>query len=112
MSKPKNPGYIPGDHWVNCQRCGFNFRASQTLSEWTGIIVCKECWEPRHPQDFVRGRNEDTSAQGNVNPEPEDTFSSQQACSYIGAVAGSAVTGCARAGLAFGNNSTIPSGTF
>jgi len=23
--------------------------------EWTGLWVCKACWEPRHPQDSVKG---------------------------------------------------------
>jgi len=27
--------------------------------EWTGLWVCKRgCWEPRHPQDFVEGKED------------------------------------------------------
>lgn len=52
----RNPGYIPGDHWVTCDRCGFHIRASDAMETWDGLIVCPEDWEPRHPQDFVRTR--------------------------------------------------------
>ena len=29
--------------------------------EWTGFIVCKDCFETRHPQDFVRAVKDDPS---------------------------------------------------
>ncbi len=48
--------YRPGDFLRDCDRCGFTLYASETRKEWTGLIVCEACWEPRHPQDFVRGR--------------------------------------------------------
>lgn len=66
MNHPRNPGYKPGDHWNVCQRCGFDMKQSESKKEWTGLIVCKDCWEPRHPQDFVRGRPENTTAKGLV----------------------------------------------
>ena len=42
-----------------CDRCGFDYRLSQLRKEWTGLMVCdgpgtSQCWERRHPQDFVR----------------------------------------------------------
>jgi len=46
---------------------------SNTAREWTGVIVCKSCWEPRHPQDFVKGREED-QAVTDPRPEPADIF--------------------------------------
>jgi len=27
--------------------------ASKLRAEWTGVMVCSECWEPRHPQDMI-----------------------------------------------------------
>jgi hypothetical protein len=69
-----SPGYKPGDHWAVCDRCGFDFRSSKLRKEWTGAIVCSNCWEPRHPQDFIRAVKDDQSPKGLVNPEPEDTF--------------------------------------
>ena len=50
-----------GDWNAICDRCGFKFKASQLKEEWTGLQVCKECWEPRHPLDFERGIPDDPS---------------------------------------------------
>lgn len=72
--KTRSPGYEPGNHWVECERCAFVYRQAQMRTEWTGLHVCKACWEPRHPQDFVRGRGDDPSAKGIVNPESAETF--------------------------------------
>lgn len=48
-----------GDWLAICDRCGFEHFASQLKQEWTGLRVCHECWEPRHPQEFVTGREDD-----------------------------------------------------
>ena len=37
---------------------------------WNGLMVDARCWEPRHPQEFVRGRPE-THIEW-VSPEPTD----------------------------------------
>jgi len=51
--------YIPGDYYVICDRCGFKRRVSTTRREWNGLLVCyPECWEARHPQDFVRAKRD------------------------------------------------------
>lgn len=93
--------YIPGDHWVQCQRSGKIIRASEARREWTGLIVCKEYWEPRHPQDFVRARPDRQLAKGLINPETPDRYlDGSGACSITGvsAVAGFATAGCSIAG--------------
>ena len=41
-----------------CDVCKFKFKASQLRLRWDGLMVCKEDWEPRHPADFFRGRND------------------------------------------------------
>jgi hypothetical protein len=48
--------YRPGDYWVICDECGRTFRKSKTRKRWDGMIVCFNDWEPRHPQEFIRGR--------------------------------------------------------
>jgi hypothetical protein len=67
------PGYVPGDHWRICDVCGFQYRASQTFKRWDGLITCSEDWEPRHPQDFVRGRKDRQNAP-DPRSEQVDTF--------------------------------------
>lgn len=74
MSKSRNPGYIPNSHWVICDRCGFAYRASEIKKTWDGLAVCAADWEPRHPQDLVRGRADRITPSGPVRPETEDTF--------------------------------------
>lgn len=59
-----------GSYNVICDRCGFKLDAGQTRMEWQGLRVCKSCWEPRHPQDFVRGR---VDKQRVPNPRPDPT---------------------------------------
>jgi hypothetical protein len=56
---PPRNGYRSGDWLYTCQRCGFTYYASQVRQEWTGLRVCASCWDPRHPQEFVRGVRDD-----------------------------------------------------
>lgn len=44
-----------GDWNAACYRCGAKFKASMLRKNWQGYYTCDSCWEPRHPQDFVRG---------------------------------------------------------
>lgn len=67
----RNPGYVPGQNWVECMRCGLDYRHSDIKREWTGLVVCKTCWEPRHPQDFVRARTDRIAAPGPNNTASE-----------------------------------------
>lgn len=122
----RNPGYEPNNHWNLCDVCGCAIRAKETRKTWDGLVVCPDDWDYRHPQDFVRGRKDDTSPVGLIRPDdgagrdiplgigalpafaPED-------CDDI-AVAGFAVAGCAIAGKDYepGDLPTgdIPQGTF
>jgi len=40
-----------------CDRCGSKFKFSDLKLEWDGLYVCTAngCWEPRQPQDYVKG---------------------------------------------------------
>ena len=107
MSKPYK--FTSGDHWATCQRCGRVFRASQLRHEWTGLWVCADDYEPRHPQDFVRAK-QDSIAVYPALPELTDTFIYR--CSTRSATAGEAVAGCAIVGFKESDDNEIPSGTF
>lgn len=50
-----NDYYASGDWNAVCYECGRKFKASQLKRHWQGYYVCAKHWEPRHPQDFVRG---------------------------------------------------------
>lgn len=75
-----SPRFIPGDNWVVCDRCGFDYRRSAVSREWTGLMVCKDCWDPKPiwpatPVDHQSVENarpvqpENFLAPGDVNPE-------------------------------------------
>jgi len=61
------------DFNVICDRCGFKVKAYNTRTEWNGLRVCLDDWEPRHPQDFVRGVNDDQIVD-NPRPESDNVF--------------------------------------
>jgi hypothetical protein len=65
--------YRPGDYRVICDRCGRKRYASETRKEWNGLLVCREHFEARHPQDFVRGRADDQTV-SDPRPRPDDRF--------------------------------------
>ena len=102
-------GYKPGDHWVTCDVCGFNYRQSMMRKRWDNLIVCPYDFELRHPQDFVRAVKDDISAKGLVRVEPADSFIG--VCTNRSAVAGVAIAGCAIVGTT-NNNNAIPTATF
>jgi hypothetical protein len=62
-----------GEAKACCDRCGFDFRLSQLKKEWTGKKVCRDCFETRHPQDFVRAVR-DRQIVRDPRPEPADVF--------------------------------------
>lgn len=70
---PLRNGYRAGDWLYQCQRCGFTKYASEIQEEWAGLRVCSTCWEPRHPQEFVRGRPDDQTVPY-ANPPGEPHF--------------------------------------
>lgn len=75
--------YQHGSWNVVCDRCGAEYKAHQLSKEWTGLMVCRGpgtrgCWEPRHPQDFAKGRKDNQSPPW-VRPEPPDQFVQQYA---------------------------------
>lgn len=72
--KTRNPGFDPGNHWVQCDRCSAAIRAKDAMITWDNLVVCPDDWEIRHPQDFVRGRLDDIQAKEPRRPESPDVF--------------------------------------
>lgn len=65
--------YKKGDWNVICDRCGYERKASECRPTWEGYFVCEDtCWEPRQPQDFVRGVPDKQSV---PIPRPERAWS-------------------------------------
>ena len=53
--------YLSGEFNLTCDRCSKKIKAHQAKHEWTGFIVCGDCYETRHEQDFVRARQDKIS---------------------------------------------------
>ena len=54
-------GFEHGKHKATCDNCGWDFKSDQLARMWSGTMRCRgpgtnNCWEIRHPQDFVKGR--------------------------------------------------------
>ena len=67
--------WLSSGNWnALCDSCGRKFKASSLRQRWDGLMVCKEDYEVRHPQDFLRVQEEKISVPW-ARPYPEeDTF--------------------------------------
>lgn len=54
-------------------RTGFKIRAKVSRKEWTNLIVHKDRWEYRQPQDFVKGVIDDQTVP-DARPRQTDVF--------------------------------------
>ena len=50
--------YKAGSWWVHCPVCQFKYRGEVMKRRWDGQWVCPPDWEPRHPQELIRGVKE------------------------------------------------------
>lgn len=61
--------YVHGTWNAICDTCGQKFKAKDLRMTWDGFFVCEDCWEPRHPQDFVKSKYD---RQGVTIARPDD----------------------------------------
>lgn len=100
-------GYTPGDWLADCYVCGQTFLASEMKKHWQGYYVCERDWEPRHPQDFVRGVPDKPSPPW-VQPPPEDVFVGFCTINGMSAIPGFAIPGCSIPGRTHLDPEAIP----
>lgn len=101
-----------GDWNAICDVCGFKYKASQMYKRWDGLMVCKEDWETRHPQDLIKIPKDIQSTPWS-RPEPADVFivvnyadgstsgNTTAICTYEGSlgIADQGTADCARADI-------------
>ena len=87
-----------------CDVCGFNFKNTQLQRRWDGLMVCKDDWEVRHPQELIRPIA-DLQSPPWTRPNVAEVFvpvtnSATQGCSVLGvySMAGVGTAGCMLAG--------------
>lgn len=66
-------GKWPGTWASICDVCGFRFPSDKLKDRWDGLKVCHNDWESRHPQDFIRIREEKIAPDW-VRPVAPDNF--------------------------------------
>lgn len=44
--------FKPNDWNAICDQCGAKYKASEILLQWDGARVCRQCIDPRHPQEL------------------------------------------------------------
>ena len=103
-----NPGYVSGSHWAVCDSCSFVFRAEELRETWDGRWVDDDCFEVRHPQDFLRIKPEQVSVDQPLRADITTNLASGATFGTTAAVAGVAEAGRAIAGTDDG----IPTATF
>ena len=92
--RTKNQNSLDIGGWsAICDVCGFKYKNSDLRKRWDNLMVCKDDWEIRHPQDFVRGVPDNQ----NVPYSRTDTTPLGSSCGPSN-VAGQAVAGCAITG--------------
>lgn len=83
-----------GDFNAACDMCGKKFKASMLRKNWMGLMVCERDYEPRQPQDFVRGVA-DIQTPPWTRPQPDPVFTAYCTPNGRTAIADYAVADCA-----------------
>ena len=65
--------YKAGEWNITCDVCSKKIKMSEAKLRWDGFLVCKDDYEMRHPQDFVRARQDKISVSFS-RPIPTLTF--------------------------------------
>lgn len=50
--------YVSGEFNLVCDVCSKKIKAHEAKQRWDGFIVCTDDYEVRHPQDFVRAKQD------------------------------------------------------
>lgn len=90
--------YIPGQHLFQCMRCDSSYHSNQKMIEWTGLIVCRNCYDPKHPQEGIIYIPREAPPPSKLSPYTESTAA---VCTLEGT---SALCGLATAGCSIPNN--------
>lgn len=69
----ENLYYKKNDANAICDVCGQKFKLSQLRKRWDGLWVCKQDFEYRHPQEYIKARHEQFTLPV-IKPRPPDVF--------------------------------------
>lgn len=58
--------------WGICDRCGWKYRLRQLRKEWTNLMVCPPCYDPKPADLSPPSIKPEGLPIPNARPEPED----------------------------------------
>jgi len=73
--------FVSGEWNLICDVCSIKYKANRSKQRWDGFIVCPNCYEQRHPQDFIKTK-QDKITVPYIRP-PSDTFVTVGYLTYI-----------------------------
>lgn len=88
--------FISGEFNLLCDVCSKKIKAHESRHRWDGLIVCKDDWEMRHPQDFVKAKTDKITIpfqRPNFNPDYYVCTLENTVCIAAIGIAGCAVAG-------------------
>lgn len=96
----KKNHFISGEFNLTCDVCSKKIKAHEARHRWDGLIVCRDDWEMRHEQDFVKAKTDKITISFQ-RPIPELVFTTPPVCTALTsqAVASVGVAGCAITGI-------------
>ena len=62
-----------GDYNAICDVCGRKFKFSRLRQKWDNTWACEQDWEPRQPQDYLKGIMDNMSVTLS-RPDPPNLF--------------------------------------
>lgn len=68
--------FVLGKWKAVCDQCGAEYLSDQLSLQWNNLRTCRgpgthNCWEPRHPQETLRGKR-DNQAPAWARPVPPE----------------------------------------
>lgn len=66
--------YLSGRPWACCDRCATQVRHDTLRKEWSGLLVCRRCFDPEPAQSRPPHIRPEGLPIPNARPEPADVF--------------------------------------
>lgn len=97
----KKNHFISGEFNLVCDICSKKIKSHEAKHRWDGFIVCKDDWEPRHEQDFVKAKTDKITIPFQ-RPIPTLTFAEVCNMATASCYADLATADCAQADVTYG----------
>lgn len=70
------------NQWLTCDRCGLRTPYIRARTEWNGLRVCPECYDPKHPR-LEKERRDYNDPKPLREPRPEEASDTYDAADNL-----------------------------